>query len=149
MGALGRCIVALAAFGTLLFGGSIDHRIESSKKKLASTRSSYANMDRKLAAIAREIVKNRKTLERLDKVIADSQKEIALNSVLLKEGLERLGADLFLLSLYRQAPEALVLVGESVRTEAERLSGQSWSIRALMKKARLPRLGKALAAAGL
>jgi hypothetical protein len=31
-----------------------------------------------------------------------------------------------------------------VHAEANRLSGQEWDIRRLMKKARLPRLGKAL-----
>jgi len=35
-------------------------------------------------------------------------------------------------------------VVENVRKEAERLSGQPWELRALMKKARLPRLGKAV-----
>ena len=31
-----------------------------------------------------------------------------------------------------------------VLTEANRLSGDQWALRALMKKARLPRLGKSL-----
>lgn len=64
--------------------------------------------------------------------------------ILAEEGLKRAPADLFLLSLYLQAPEVLAEVGEAVRCEAERLSGQDWPIRKLMKKARLPRLGKAL-----
>ena len=33
-----------------------------------------------------------------------------------------------------------------VLAEASRLSGDQWTLRALMKKARLPRLGKALSA---
>ena len=35
-------------------------------------------------------------------------------------------------------------VAENVRLEAERLSGQDWPMRKLMKKARLPRFGKAM-----
>ena len=35
-------------------------------------------------------------------------------------------------------------VAEKVRLEAERLSGQDWPMRKLMKKARLPRFGKAM-----
>ena len=39
------------------------------------------------------------------------------------------------------------MAAEAVRQEATRLSGQDWDIRRLMKKAHLPKLGKALAAA--
>jgi hypothetical protein len=35
-------------------------------------------------------------------------------------------------------------VVEAVRSTAERLSGEVWTSRALLKKARLPRLGKAV-----
>ena len=40
---------------------------------------------------------------------------------------------------------AMARVGEAVLARARDLSGEPWEIRALMKKARLPRLGKALA----
>jgi len=68
--------------------------------------------------------------------------------ILAEEGLQRQSADLFLLGLYNQAPEKMSKVAESVRQQAERLSSEDWPIRKLMKKARLPRLGKALERAG-
>jgi hypothetical protein len=61
--------------------------------------------------------------------------------VLAEEGLRRLDPDGFLLSLDRAAVAA---VAEAVRAEAERLSGEAQPLRALMKRAGLPRLGKAL-----
>ncbi len=63
---------------------------------------------------------------------------------LAEEGLRREVPDLFLREIFGQAPAAVARVAEAVRTEAERLSGEHWPIRKLMKKARLPRLGKAL-----
>ncbi len=68
---------------------------------------------------------------------------------LSEEGLERLSPDEFLRDLFDKHPDALIALGRAVQAEAERLSGESWPVRKLMKKARLPRLGKALDAAGL
>ncbi len=68
---------------------------------------------------------------------------------LAEEGVARDGPDLFLRGLWEVDPNAVQAVAEAVRGEAERLSGEAWPIRRLMKKARLPRLGKALDAAGL
>eukprot|EP00095_Tigriopus_kingsejongensis_P010757 maker-scaffold5509_size4573-snap-gene-0.4 protein:Tk10757 transcript:maker-scaffold5509_size4573-snap-gene-0.4-mRNA-1 annotation:"bcs-1 protein" len=45
--------------------------------------------------------------------------------------------------MYHKKPDAVAGVGKAVLAEARRLSGQDWQMRALMKKARLPRLGKA------
>ena len=73
-----------------LFGASIDKKIKSSKQRLASTKSSYANMDRKLAKIAKQIEQNQKKLKQLDLIILTSEKEIAVNSILLAEGQKRL-----------------------------------------------------------
>ena len=67
---------------------------------------------------------------------------------LAEEGLEREGPDLFLRGLWAAHPVPVAQVVEGVRAEAERLSGEAWPIRKLLKKARLPRLGKALEAAG-
>ncbi|WP_417278435.1 RSP_2648 family PIN domain-containing protein [Celeribacter sp.] len=64
--------------------------------------------------------------------------------VLAEEGLERWDPDGFLWRLWSDHPEAVAEVVEEVRQEAERLSGEVWDVRRLMKKARLPRLGKAL-----
>ena len=78
-----------------------------------------------------------------DLIVTENRADFPLH-VLAEEGLGRESADRFLLGLYNRAPEVLVQVGQTVRREAERLSGESWPIRRLLKKARLPRLGKAL-----
>lgn len=64
-----------------------------------------------------------------------------------EEGLRRMTPDEFLMGIYADHPEAVAAAAETVRAEAERLSGEPWDMRKLMKKARLPRLGKALSAA--
>ncbi|MBC7144753.1 MAG: PIN domain-containing protein [Thioclava marina] len=61
------------------------------------------------------------------------------------EGLDRRDPDGFLWQLLSEHPEEMRQVTEVVRAEAERLSGEPQPIRALMKRARLPRFGKALA----
>ncbi len=63
---------------------------------------------------------------------------------LTEEGIAREVPDLFLRGLYDSHPETVRKVAEAVRAEAERLSGEPWPMRKLMKKARLPRLGKVL-----
>lgn len=61
---------------------------------------------------------------------------------LAEEGLERLDPDQFLVGLAEKHPEAMGrVVAASVET-ARRLSGEDWTARTLLKKARLPRLGK-------
>ena len=69
-------------------------------------------------------------------------------NILAEEGLERLDPDQFLMGLHADHPQAVARAAEAVRREAERLSGQPWDIRRLMKKAHLPRLGKTLAGQG-
>ena len=64
--------------------------------------------------------------------------------VLAEEGLSRADPDAFLLGFYEGNPVRVSRVAEAVLDEANRLSGQAWDMRGLMKKARLPRLGKAL-----
>ncbi|WP_425050032.1 RSP_2648 family PIN domain-containing protein [Psychromarinibacter sp. S121] len=66
--------------------------------------------------------------------------------VLAEEGVERQAVDPFLMGLFADHPDAVAQAAEAVRQEAERLSGEPWEIRKLLRKARLPRLGKALAA---
>ncbi|SMX32018.1 RSP_2648 family PIN domain-containing protein [Octadecabacter ascidiaceicola] len=63
---------------------------------------------------------------------------------LADEGLERVDPDGFLIGLAVSNPEAVRAVGEAVLNEARRLSGEPWEMRKLMRKARLPRLGKLL-----
>lgn len=64
--------------------------------------------------------------------------------VLAEEGIARMDADEFLRSLHATAPERVAEVVEQVRATAERLSGEPQPLRALLKRARLPRLGKLL-----
>jgi hypothetical protein len=66
---------------------------------------------------------------------------------LAEEGLDRLDPDGFLAGLVATAPDAMTKVALAVLAEAQRLSGQDWTMRGLMKKARLPRFGKAVEAA--
>ena len=65
--------------------------------------------------------------------------------VLAEEGLKRLEPDGFLYDLWLKDAEGLQRVGDQVLAEANRLSGGDWEMRPLLKKARLPRLAKALA----
>jgi len=64
--------------------------------------------------------------------------------VLAAEGLARRDPDGFLWELWSHHPAAVSGVVEAVRTEAERLSGRPQPLRTLLKRARLPRLGKAM-----
>ena len=66
--------------------------------------------------------------------------------ILADEGLIRLDPDNFVLSLADTAPQAVDQVCAGVLAEARRLSGEDWTMRALLKKARMPRLGKRLSA---
>lgn len=68
--------------------------------------------------------------------------------ILAEHDLLRLEPDGYLCDLYRAAPDQVGAVAAQVLAQAQAMSGQDWTARALMKKARLPRLGKALAAQG-
>ncbi|MBT8455646.1 MAG: PIN domain-containing protein [Alphaproteobacteria bacterium] len=64
--------------------------------------------------------------------------------VLSAEGILRRDPDGFLLEAWHADPEGITACVARVVAEAERLSGQPLNQRALLKRARLPRLGKAL-----
>lgn len=64
--------------------------------------------------------------------------------ILAVEGLDRLDPDGFMIALADKHPEAVGQVGAAILEEARRLSGEQWAMRKLMRKARLPRLGKFL-----
>jgi hypothetical protein len=59
-------------------------------------------------------------------------------------GLAAVHPDPFLLDLMAEAPDAVEGVVRRVHGEAERLSGATLPLRDLLKRARLPRLGRAL-----
>ncbi|GAB5434029.1 MAG: PIN domain-containing protein [Epibacterium sp.] len=62
-----------------------------------------------------------------------------------EEGLKRSAPDELLYDFWLNDPAGIEAVGQAVLSEARRLSGEDWQMRALLKKARLPRLAKALA----
>lgn len=77
-----------------------------------------------------------------DGIITMNARDFPRN-VLAEEDLLRLDPDGFLHGLWLTDPDGMAGLGARVLAEANR-SGD-WDIRGLMKKARLPRLGKALA----
>lgn len=66
---------------------------------------------------------------------------------LAEEGLARQDPDQFLCALHAQAQAAVGVACEAVRARAELLSGVAQPMRALLKRAKLPRLAKALESA--
>lgn len=78
-----------------------------------------------------------------DAILTLNAKDFPRN-ILAEEGLERLDPDGFLHGLWLQQPDSVADVAIRVLAEASRLSGREWQMRPLLKKARLPRLAKAL-----
>lgn len=65
-------------------------------------------------------------------------------NILAEEGIARVDPDGFLLDLHRADPAAVAAVVAGVVATARQLSGQDWTARTLLKKARLYRLARAL-----
>ena len=65
-------------------------------------------------------------------------------NILAEEGLTRQDPDGFLHGVWQAQPEPVAQVAATVLDRARDLSGKEWQMRALLKKARLPRLAKAL-----
>lgn len=63
---------------------------------------------------------------------------------LAEEGLDRIDPDSFLYQLWQDHPDTVGAVAHKVLDQANAMSDQTWSMRPLLKKARLPRLAKAL-----
>ncbi|MCJ7873602.1 PIN domain-containing protein [Phaeobacter sp. J2-8] len=64
--------------------------------------------------------------------------------ILAEEGLSRLDPDGFLHGIWQAQPDMMAHVADQVLAKARRLSEHDWQMRPLLKKARLPRLAKAL-----
>ena len=64
---------------------------------------------------------------------------------LAEEGLERIGPDQLLYDLWLSHPDQVEAVGADVLSTAQSMGGD-WTMRSLLKKARLPRIAKALSA---
>lgn len=69
------------------------------------------------------------------------------SDVLAEEGLSRVNPDTYLLGIWQASPDIVMSVAQSVLGKANALSGKEWTLKSLMKKARMPRLGKALSQA--
>lgn len=78
-----------------------------------------------------------------DVILTLNAKDFPRNT-LAEEGLSRADPDAFLIGFAQTGPEAVRTVCQSVLQEARRLSGEDWEMRPLLKKARLPRLAKAM-----
>ncbi len=65
-------------------------------------------------------------------------------NILAEEGLWRADPDGFLHGIWKAQPGLVSEVADRVLAEAIRLSSATWEMRPLLKKARLPRLAKAL-----
>lgn len=64
--------------------------------------------------------------------------------ILAEEGLSRADPDGLLQGFTEASPQVMAGIGARVLATARQLSGEDWTLRALMRKARLPRTGKAL-----
>lgn len=65
-------------------------------------------------------------------------------NILAEEGVGRADPDALLMGLLAAQPDIVARVGNDVLATARRLSGEDWTARRLFRKARLPRLAKAL-----
>ena len=83
-----------------------------------------------------------------DAIMTVNAKDFPRN-ILTEEGLVRVDPDGYLQGCAEAQPERVISVAQSVLAEARRLSGDDWTMRALMKKARLPRFGKTIEWAGV
>ncbi|MEO0774213.1 MAG: PIN domain-containing protein [Pseudomonadota bacterium] len=64
--------------------------------------------------------------------------------VLAEEGVSRADPDAFLMGIHAAQPDLVASAADQVLARANALSGEVWEMRKLLKKARLPRMGKAL-----
>ncbi|MES0860959.1 PIN domain-containing protein [Ruegeria sp. SCPT10] len=78
-----------------------------------------------------------------DIIVTVNAKDFPKN-ILAEEGLDRRDPDGLLHGFWLSDSDGMATIANRVLDEANRLSGDQWNLRALMKKARLPRLGKAL-----
>lgn len=80
-----------------------------------------------------------------DMIMTLNAKDFPRN-ILAEEGIGRVDPDGYLMQLWQAQPDGILTGAEQVLATARELSGQDWQMRPLLKKARLPRLAKALGA---
>lgn len=78
-----------------------------------------------------------------DAIMTVNAKDFPRN-ILSEEGLVRVDPDGYLQGCAEANPALVLPAAEAVLAEARRLSGEDWTMRKLMKKARLPRFGKTI-----
>ncbi|WP_372573117.1 RSP_2648 family PIN domain-containing protein [Ruegeria jejuensis] len=78
-----------------------------------------------------------------DRIITLNAKDFPRN-ILAEEGLTRIDPDGLLYQFWLEDPTSIEAVGRTVLERARALSDGEWQMRPLLKKARLPRLAKAL-----
>jgi len=66
------------------------------------------------------------------------------DALLVEHQIRAVHPDAFLLDLFNTSPEEIIRSVALVHRRIELMSGEIWPLRRLLKKARLPRLGKAL-----
>ena len=81
-----------------------------------------------------------------DRIVTLNRKDFPRN-ILAEEGLDRVDPDALMMEFWQARPDAAAELGGQVLDRAQHLDGRDWTLRALLKKARLPRLAKALAGA--
>ncbi len=64
--------------------------------------------------------------------------------ILAEEGLARVDPDGYLFQCWQTNPRTVESVAARVLAQARHMSGEDWTMRGLLKKARMPRLGRAL-----
>lgn len=78
-----------------------------------------------------------------DAIMTMNAKDFPRN-VLAEEGLSRVDPDGFLHQCWQANPGPVTDVAARVLAQAHQMGGEDWTMRKLLKKARLPRLGRAL-----
>ena len=78
-----------------------------------------------------------------DVILTLNAKDFPRN-ILAEEGVSRADPDTYLRGVFEAQPDLVADACAEVLTEARRLSSAPWEMRALLKKARLPRLAKAV-----
>lgn len=78
-----------------------------------------------------------------DQIVTLNAKDFP-RGILAEEGLGRIDPDTLLIDLWQRNPEPVEAVAERTLTTARQISGEDWQMRPFLKKARMPRLAKAL-----
>ena len=79
-----------------------------------------------------------------DRIVTLNRKDFP-RGILAEEGLDRIDPETLMREFRQTDPARIEAVGAQVLAQARKLSDAGWQMRALLKKARMPRLGKALA----